>query len=202
MLYIRNLYTSGYNILAFDSRNHGSSDPDDYSSMVKFSEDIQSCLDFLQLRSEVNMDQIGVIGLSIGGSAAILASSQDNRIKSIITVGSFAHPADLMAYEFKKRHIPYFPLIWIFFKYLEWKIGLKMDQIAPQNTIHLSDSKILLIHGENDNVCPVEQAKVLLREGNKDQVYLWRIPDKGHSDCHRHPEYWFKIDNFLQNCLK
>ena len=38
--YIEKLYKEGYNLLAFDSRNHGISDKDEFSSMPKFTEDI------------------------------------------------------------------------------------------------------------------------------------------------------------------
>ena len=201
MVYIRNLNKAGYNILAFDSRNHGSSDNDKYSSMVKFAEDIRSVVDFLQKRGKTDISRIGVIGLSIGGSAAIYEASIDDRVNAVMTVGSFAHPRDLMLHEFRKHHIPYFPLAWFFFFYLQWKIGLTMNEIAPENTIANSQANFLLIHGEDDDVCPSNHGKRLLDAGNRDKISLWTISDKGHSDCHHHPDFWSRVDSFLRSAL-
>ena len=36
MPYIKKLHEKGFNLIAFDSRNHGTSDADNYSTMLKF----------------------------------------------------------------------------------------------------------------------------------------------------------------------
>ncbi len=41
------LHRAGYALLLFDARNHGKSDPDDFSSMPKFSEDLGHAIDWL-----------------------------------------------------------------------------------------------------------------------------------------------------------
>ena len=106
MPYINRLHDKGYNILAFDSRNHGSSDLDGFSSMLKFAEDISASIDFIEHQLCIDRNKIGVIGLSIGGSASIYASAHDKRIKKVIAVGAFANPVDIMSSEFSKRNVP------------------------------------------------------------------------------------------------
>lgn len=197
MPYIKELHPAGYNLLVFDSRNHGSSDPDEYSAMPKFVEDIVASIDYLYKKSDLNLDQLAVIGLSMGGAAAIYASSKDKRIKKLISVGAFSHPATVMNREFNKRHIPYFPLIWMFFKYAQYRIDTSFDAIAPINNIGKSKSKILLIQGELDDVVTVDEAEAMEIAGNSAKVKLWTIPGKGHSDCHEHPEYWERVRTFL-----
>ena len=110
MPYIKQLHPEGYNLFVFDARNHGSSDTDGLSSMPKFAEDIIAALDYLENSLIQKGGKIGVIGLSMGGSATIYAAATDKRISRIATVGAFAHPADVMKLEMKKRHIPYFPI--------------------------------------------------------------------------------------------
>ncbi len=199
--YIQNLHPKDYNLLVFDLRNHGSSDPDKYPNLLKFSEDIRAAVDFVVKQDSVVPGMIGVIGLSIGGAAAIHAASLDQRINSVVTVGAPAHPIDVMRLEFQKRHIPYFPLVWLFFKYLQFKIGVNFDSIAPVNNIRNAKAKILLIHGNQDVVVPIEQGKKLQNAGNPDTTHLWVIPEKGHSDCHYHPEFWKKVDSFLSETI-
>ena len=202
MPYIRQLHASGYNLLAFDSRNHGSSDPDHYSSMLKFAEDIICAVDFVQKQPEADSQRIGLLGLSIGGAASIYAAAHDSRIRSVVTVGAFAHPGDVMRYEFRQYHIPYFPFVWLLFKYVELRIGAKLDAIAPVKNIQQASASILLIHGQKDVVVPLEQAHQLEQAGRPEKVRLWVVPEKGHSDCHFHREFWGKVEAFLKQTLK
>ncbi len=200
--YIRNFYPEGFNLLAFDSRNHGSSDPDNFSSMIKFAEDISAALDYLVQEKGVSSEKLGVLGLSIGGAASIFAAAQDPRIKAVVTVGAFAHPGDVMRDEFKRYHIPYFPLVWLLFEYFQWRIGGRFDAIAPENQIGRSQANFLLIHGENDKIVPVAHAHRLKKAGKEQTVELWILPGKGHSDCHFYPGFWPHVTQFLRDNLK
>ena len=199
--YIEKLQPEGYNLLVFDSRNHGSSDTDGYSSMLKFAEDIMAAIDFIKHKPCAHPDRIGVIGLSIGGAASIYASAHDDRIKSVITVGAFAHPVDIMKPEFENRHIPYFPLVWLFLKYVQFRIGASFNAIAPVNNINNSQASVMLIHGTEDVVVQMEQAVQLKSAGNPKKVRLWAVPGKGHSDCHKHSEFWGNVKGFLKKNL-
>lgn len=201
MTYIQKLHPLNYNLLAFDLRNHGSSDPDKYPNLLKFSEDIRAAADFVVKQYPLKPGLIGVIGLSIGGAAAIHAAAFDQRIKSVITIGALAHPVDVMRLEFQKKHIPYFPLVWLFFKYLQFKIGINFEHIAPVKNIRNTKAKILLIHGNQDVVVPIEQGIKLRNAGNPETTHLWVIPDKGHSDCHHHPEFRKKVASFLTETI-
>jgi dipeptidyl aminopeptidase/acylaminoacyl peptidase len=199
--YIKRLHPIGYHLLAFDSRNHGSSDTDGYSSMLKFAEDIMAAIDFLKGQPCVDHNRIGVTGLSIGGAASIYAAAKDHRIKSVITVGAFTHPLDIMKPEFEKRHIPYFPIVWAFLKYVELRIGASFRDIAPINNINNARAQMLLIHGDADITVPVEQAERLKNAGNPKNIQLWIVPGKGHSNCNHHPEFWGRVEMFLRNSL-
>jgi pimeloyl-ACP methyl ester carboxylesterase len=197
MAYIKELQPKGYNLLAFDSRNHGNSDSDSFSSMIKFAEDIQASVDYLENHPCVNHEKLGVIGLSIGGAASIYAAALDKRIKKVITVGAFARPDDVMALQFTKRHIPYIPFVWVLFKYVEFRIGAKFDEIAPVNNINKSKAEFLLIHGTDDKTVPYEQAKKLIAAANPDKAELFTLPERGHSDCHKYQGFWEKLEEFL-----
>lgn len=198
MPYIKELHPAGFNLLVFDSRNHGSSDPDEFSSMPKFAEDIIASIDFLEKKDDINLNGLSVLGLSMGGAASIYAASKDDRIQKVITVGSFAHPGEVMKREIQKKHIPYYPVIWMFFKYVQYKIGSPFDAIAPVNNIGKVKAKVLLIQGMEDDVVPKEQAELLKQAGSHDLVSLWLIPGKGHSNCHEEYQYWRRLKLFLE----
>jgi len=197
--YIEKLQKEGYNLLAFDSRNHGISDKDEFSSMPKFAEDIQAAINFAE--REKNYSAIGLIGLSIGGAASIFAAAKDNRIKSVVTVGAFGSPKEVMMKPLKERHIPYFPFIWLLFIYLQKIIGKKFSEFAPENFISKAESRFFIIHGTNDLTVNIEQAHQLQKAAKPGMATLWEIQGRGHSDCHEEKEYWQKISGFLAESL-
>ena len=201
MAFIKKLHPAGYNLLAFDSRCHGKSDDDKFSSMVKFMEDIRATIDYSEKLPNVNKDKTGVLGLSIGGAGSIFAASLDKRIKSVVTVGAFSHPSRVMEIEFKKRRIPRFPFVWLILKYMEFRIGTKFDDIAPVNNIAKTNASVFLIHGADDATAPVLHADDLYQAGNHKKVKLWKIEGRGHSDCNHHPEFWDKVLSFYKDSL-
>ena len=152
--YIKMLHHD-FDLLAFDSRSHGSSDVDTYSSMPRFAEDILSTVKYIDANYPGR--QIGILGLSMGGAASIYAASKQPQIRAVATVGAFAHPADVMRLEFKKRHIPYFPLVWLLFEYMQFIMKDRFDDIAPENNIARSAANFLIIHGTEDQTAPIEQ---------------------------------------------
>jgi pimeloyl-ACP methyl ester carboxylesterase len=201
MPYVRQLHLLGYDVLAFDLRSHGSSDPDRYPNLLMFSEDIRAAVDFVVPRASGTPRTIGVVGLSVGGGAAIHAAAHDDRIDSVVTIGAMAHPVDVMRPEFAKRHVPYFPVVWLTLEYLQLRIGARFNRFAPVNVIGQTSARILLVHGEDDTVVPVEQARSLARAGRPGTVRLWTLPARGHSDCHDQPGFWERLDVFLRETV-
>ena len=197
MPYIKYFHSKGFNLLAFDSRNHGSSDKDDFSSMVKFAEDISACIDFIEKRPCAKNNNVSLIGLSIGGAASVYAAAHDSRIKKVVTVGAPSNPADVMALHIRKKHIPQ-PFIWVIFEFLQYKIGKRFSEMAAQKNIFKTNAKVLLIHGTDDKVVPFSQAELLLNAANPGQAKLWAIDGKGHSNCHYEIGFWERILKFLK----
>lgn len=199
--YLVELNQQHYNLLVFDSRNHGSSDMDKTSTMKKFAEDISASIDYVLCTAELINTKIGVLGLSIGGAAAIYASAYDDRIESVVTVGAFANPMDVMKLQLSKRNIPFYPVGWMLLSYLQLILGLKFNDIAPENTIEKVTANLLLIHGTDDVTIPLSHAERLLKRSQNGKAELWVIPAKGHSDCHLETGFWNKIILFFNKTL-
>jgi len=200
MPYIRALHPMGYNLLAFDARNHGSSTPIKHPTVGTFSEDILSVLDFV-IRSGWDLPRgIGIVGLSVAGGAAINAAGWDDRVKSVITVGAISHPLEVMKREFQKRKIPNL-IHWLLFQYMRFRFGLDFEKIAPVNNISHANADILIIQGAEDTIVPLAQGQELAAAGEAERTHLWIVPGKGHSDCNAHPRFWEKVHAFLQETL-
>ncbi len=197
--YIRNMHGQGFNLLAFDARHHGNSDSDGFGAMPKFAEDIISAIDYLTESGEITTGKIGVLGLSIGGAGAIYAASLDKRIKAMVIVGAFSHPEEVMLVEFRRRKIPRFPFAWLAFRYMEFRIGARFDDIAPVNNIRLIKGNLLLVHGSDDQTVPVEQAEHMYSLSNPERTKFWLQEGRGHSDCHKEDGFWERVIGFFQN---
>lgn len=197
--YIQALSPLGYNLLAFDARNHGSSSPVEHPTVGTFSQDVLSAVEYLK-NNQRGMNGIGVVGLSVGGGAAINAAGWDERIRCVVTVGAISHPVAVMKYEFRKRHVPAFVASFLL-AYMRRRYGLDFDTIAPLNNLPKSKADFLIVHGERDETVPLEQARALHAAGSPDKMRLWIVPDKSHSDCNTHPQFWEQVGAFLQENL-
>ena len=189
--FVSGLRPAGFHLLAFDARSHGSSDIDGHATLLKFSEDVRAAVDFVVGRPEVDAERIGALGHSVGGSAAILAAGHDDRIRAVVSVGAFAHPRDITERDLRGRGVPSW-LLPAIIAYVEHMVGVPFDEIAPETHIVSIPGPTLLIHGEQDEVIPTDQALRLAKAGG-DNVDLLLLSGRGHSDCSHDPLFWPRV---------
>ncbi|MCE7992897.1 MAG: alpha/beta hydrolase [Roseivirga sp.] len=87
----RKLYAEGYNVLAFDLRGNGESDPQTPGNFVYPFADFQVALDWLNANKEVETGKIGAMGSSYG-SNVLAAGMQlyDWNVDTVITLSATA----------------------------------------------------------------------------------------------------------------
>lgn len=92
-LYAEELAGQGFITLAFDFRNFGESggEPRFYESPEKKKVDIKNAVTYLSTLKEVNADKIGAFGVCAGAMYTLMAASEDDRIKSVVTAASWLH---------------------------------------------------------------------------------------------------------------
>ncbi|NBC58093.1 MAG: alpha/beta fold hydrolase [Bacteroidetes bacterium] len=95
-LYAKKLAQEGFVTLAFDFRNFGESEgePRFYESPELKKVDIKKAISFLEKHSNVNRDKIGAFGVCAGAMYTLMAASEDDRIKSVVTAASWLHDAE------------------------------------------------------------------------------------------------------------
>lgn len=74
----------GYGALLYDMRAHGESEGDLRTFGWLDVEDVSAALDFLQGKSDVNPERIGILGFSIGGQIALRAAAQMQAIGAVV----------------------------------------------------------------------------------------------------------------------
>lgn len=187
------LHELGMHSVFLDARTHGLSDDEDFMSMPRFAEDLETALAWLGDRDDVTT--IGVIGHSVGAAAAILAASRNPNIDAVVAVSSFAHPEELMW-----RAIPYpAPVKWTMLRMIRQMIGVSFDDIAPRNRIADVRAPVLLVHGEDDDVIPVDDAYSI--HENLPSSRLIIVPGGKHSDLEAFEPYFGDVHEFLSSAL-
>lgn len=82
-------------VLRVDSRSVGKSTGNYYNSTGDdFSNDVIAGIEFLKQRKEIDAEQIGLIGHSLGAALAPLVASKTNNVKFIVLLGSPAFSGD------------------------------------------------------------------------------------------------------------
>lgn len=95
-LYADRLANEGFITLAFDFRNFGESEgePRFYESPALKKEDVKSAVSYLESLPEVDNSKIGAFGVCAGAMYTLMAASEDDRVKSVVTVASWLHDAE------------------------------------------------------------------------------------------------------------
>lgn len=198
--YLERLHQLPMNILVIEGRGHGENSKNTFISQVGFGQDISAALNWLVLQPEVNVRRIGVLGHSIGAAATIYASYKDPRISAFIADSSYAHPKEIINRFLKHMHIPFFPIGLLMQHYIQIRLGTTFDKVAPENVIGKMNKPGLLIHGDKDQVVPVEDAD-RIRDNAGGNVECWIAEGYHHSNTTEHPEFPDVIRNFIQRTL-
>jgi fermentation-respiration switch protein FrsA (DUF1100 family) len=95
-LYAEKLSKKGYITLAFDFRGFGESggEPRFYENPGMKVEDIKNALSYLASLPEVDEGNIGLLGICAGAGYTLVAASEDDRVKAVVTVASWLHDAE------------------------------------------------------------------------------------------------------------
>jgi uncharacterized protein len=157
------LRRDGWAVLLPDARSHGRSDDDTYSSLPRFAEDLDACLAWLHAQRPEPAERAPVVllGHSLGAAATLLCASRRSDIHAVVSVSSFAHPEQVMRRWLATYRIPFWPLGWAVNRYIESVIGHRFDDIAPVSTITRIRCSVLLVHGEQDDLVPLNCARQL-----------------------------------------
>ncbi len=187
----RALNRRGFGILMFDLRGRGDS-PSAMSSSGYFERlDLQGASDYLVSKG-ADRSRIGVLGFALGGAVALMAGSNPNNFGAVVSDSSFADLSLVLRNEMtgiKRPLTLWFPGMEFMAKSI---YGIDIKDVSPARSIARSDTPVLVIHGEDDAVIPVEHARLLGRaigasfdeiEGGEETV--WIVPGAGHTGSFR-----------------
>lgn len=190
------LHRAGYAVLLPESHNHGRSDRDGHSSLPRFAQDLDLALDWLLAQPDIDARRLSALGHSVGGAAVLLSASRRHDLHAAISVSAFAHPEQVMRRWLAARRVPYWPLGWLVNRYVEGVIGARFRDIAPLHTLARAQCPVLLLHGRQDVMVPLDDARQLWQHRASANVTLLEC-DGSHEGFDDLAEVTRQILNFL-----
>ena len=199
----------GFGIFMFDMRARGDSPAANSSSGYYERLDLQGASDYL-VSNGADRSRIGVLGFSLGGAVALLTGSNPNNFGAVVSDSAFADLSLVLKSTMtgvRRPLVLWFPGMKFMAKVL---YGIDITDISPARSIARSETPVLVIHGEEDGVVPVEHARLLGRaigtsfdaigEG---QETVWTVPGAGHTGAFKtQPEtYIEKVATFFEKHL-
>jgi len=193
------------NSLTIDLRNYGQSDKvSKYENLgLREYQDVLGAFDFLK-QIGFTTDQIGLHGISLGGSTVIFAAANEPAIKAIWSDTSLAEFNLILKDEIARYGMPniFGPAVSLSGRILT---GINPSDLSPANKLSSSQS-YFFTHGQKDIRIPVHHYEYLLNYANKNniQASFWLIPDAYHVDAmFKYPdEYGQKMKKFFEENLK
>jgi pimeloyl-ACP methyl ester carboxylesterase len=177
------LYDAGYSVLLYDSRGCGASAGWHIGVGATEPNDILGAVAYLRALSATSGARIGVLGISLGAGAALLAASRDDAIAAVVADSAWADEhvqLDRMAWlpvgPVAVPALPYEPAL------VNMLIGSRLANARPLATIaSISPRAVLLIHSADDaNATTPLSGEHALYAAARTPKQQWIAPSGGH----------------------
>jgi len=199
------LYKAGYNIFMFDFRGHGES-KGWYSSFGYLEQrDLLGAVQYLKGRGDINNANIGVFGISMSGSVAILAASSNPRIKAVAVDSPYIDLDETITQH--TEHLLHIPIRFLGrLAVLAYRLRFFVDssKISPIKAISkISPRAVFIISGAKDDRMRPEDTRRLY-EAAGEPKQLWLVPSAGHLESFAvaKEEYKTRLIKFFKQHLR
>ncbi len=183
----------GYNVLTYDYRGYGlSSDfeiKQNFYIYAQFQKDLNSVIDYLK-KERTNLPKIHLYGIGIGAGLSIAVAANRN-------LGTVIADSPYTTLELAKQRIKDARGIEMLIP-----LGYNKNEMEPKYALETKGAQmngILLISGDNDNVCLVKDMKELAKiRPNITSVYVVKNSDGANNLTVNKEKYLEEIKKFLK----
>jgi alpha-beta hydrolase superfamily lysophospholipase len=195
------LHRAGFSVLLFDFQAHGESPGRAITFGYLEAKDARAAFDFARRRAPG--ERIGVIGVSLGGAAAVLSDPPLDAAATVLegVYGSFDQALE-------DRLLLWFGPIGRFLSpLLIWQVqprlGFDPATLAPAARIADLHAAIFIIGGDADEKATLDETHLLYRNANEPKL-IWIVPGARHVDFQRYvpDEYQRRVVDFLKTRLR
>lgn len=157
------LHAQGFDVLLFDLRGHGESDPSRLYMGRRERTDIRAVIEWAKSEG-FRQDRVGWLGYSMGGSTVLMEGARNPEIQVAVVDSPYGDLPRLLDNQLSQHSgLPrwFNPGILLAAR---WIFGVRTDDLIPIRIARSwGERPVLLIHGESDTIVPVNQARELAR---------------------------------------
>jgi dipeptidyl aminopeptidase/acylaminoacyl peptidase len=177
----RFLANAGYSVLLVDMQAHGETPGEHITFGFKESYDVRAAVDFL--RGRVRSQKVGIIGVSLGGAAALLGE-QPSVADAVILEAVYSTIERAVE---NRIAIRLGPLGAVLAPLLTWqlepRIGVPAQALSPLRAITRLSAPVLIVSGADDRHTLQDESRRLFAAA-KAPKELWLIDGARHQDLH------------------
>ncbi|RUL82779.1 alpha/beta hydrolase [Tautonia sociabilis] len=159
----RDLHRRGFDVLLFDLRGHGRSDPARLSMGRAERLDLRAVLRWAEAEGFPS-DRVGWLGWSLGGSTVLLEGLDNPKIAAAVLDSPFGDLPELLDEQLSAHSglPPLFNPAILTAAHLVY--GVRTDDLVPVRLAsRWGDRPLLIIHGEEDSIVPVAHGRAIAR---------------------------------------
>jgi uncharacterized protein len=175
------LVATGYNVLCFDFRAHGLSGGRYTSAGYHETGDVLGAVGFALGRPDVDVHRIGLLGFSMGAAASVQAAARCAQVSALVADSAYATFVDAVRSSFRRvGKLPPYPFQPLALSAGRWLVHADLSILRPVDFIdQISPRRVLIIHGEEDEIVPVRHARLLFLAAQEPKE-LWIVSGAYH----------------------
>jgi pimeloyl-ACP methyl ester carboxylesterase len=132
--------------------------------LTPFTEGVAAaCINYLETRTDVNRERIGILGISLGGYYAPRAAAFEKRLKCCVAWGAIWNWREAREWRMKQEKepasVPLFQLLWVTGKDTLEEANEVADKMTLEGIADKITCPLLVLHGEDDRLVPLRMAE-------------------------------------------
>jgi fermentation-respiration switch protein FrsA (DUF1100 family) len=177
----RFFHERGYAALLYDARGHGESGGEAVSFGWFETRDLLGALDWLRTRG---FAEFGCVGVSQGGATIALAAAELRDVRWVVLESTYPTLANAIDRRFRRTfHVPGAVAAVLMVPVAEWRLGVRLAEISPRDTISKLGCPVLFMSGERDEHTQIGDAREVFDRATTPKSW-WAVPGAAHVDLY------------------
>jgi uncharacterized protein len=196
----RMLKQRGYSVLLLDLPGHGESDGGVITFGMRESVGVMAAREWIARHHPGR--KIGVIGVSLGGAAVLLAKDPGG-FDAVVLEAVYANIEQAIRNRIAMRLGALAPCLTpLLLMQLEPRLGIMPEQLSPMARITELAAPVLIVAGAKDLHTPLAEVEAMFQRAQEPKA-MWILPEAAHEDFYAHDPraYETRVMTFLENHL-
>lgn len=196
-------WARGCDVLIYDARGHGDSDPAALTFGYHEKEDASKIVDWIASEAGLQPAQIGLVGTSYGGATVLQTLFVRDDLAFVISDSAYQDAETIIL---ARGAVDYGAYVAIFNPIIKLIINIRGDMVfndvSPQDAVEGKETPILLLHSERDGFTESFHARTIYGRANPDTTELHITPWTDVHGARFHdnpPEYTAIINRFIDD---